>query len=341
MSTQLLVITGVSGHVGFRVLAEALSRGYKVRAVIRKPEQAQLIKSTESVKPYLSHLEFSVLPDLLLPGAFDGTLRGATEVIHVASPLPGPSDNYKRDLIEPAINATVGILKSAVKVPSIRRVVITSSIAALLTWEYITSPDTTRVFTVRDSYIPPGPDTPFENAMQAYAVSKASAFVATERFIEEAKPTFDIVNILPSMVIGKNELNRRREEVASGSNATAMGVLLTTTSDMPALGVSVHVDDVAKAHLDALNPALIGHRNYLCSSGGLEGTTWEQAKEIVRKHFSKEVADGTLPLAGRLPSRPIRLDSSETEKAFGWKFASFEAQVKSLVGHYLELSVSK
>ncbi|KAM0321920.1 hypothetical protein ACHAQA_009817 [Verticillium albo-atrum] len=340
MSAQLLVITGVSGHVGFRVLAEALGRGNRVRAVIRKSEQSENIKNTDSVKPYVAQLEFAVVPDLLLPGAFDTTLQGATEVIHVASPLPGGGDNYKRDLIEPAVNATVGILESALKVPSIKRVVITSSIAALLTWEYITSPDMTRVFTVRDSYIPPGPDTPFENSMQAYAASKASAFVATERFIEEKKPAFDIVNILPSMVIGKNELNRTREQVASGSNATALGVLLTSKSDMPALGVSVHVNDVAKAHLDALNPALVGHRNYLCSSGGLEGTTWEQAKEIAKQHFSKEVDDGTLPLAGGLPSRPIRLDSSETEKAFGWKFADFEEQVKSLVEQYLELPAS-
>lgn len=73
--------------MGFRVLAEALSRGYKVRAVIRQPEQAQLIKTTESVNSYLSRLEFYMLPDLFLPAAFDGTLQGTTEVIHLACSL--------------------------------------------------------------------------------------------------------------------------------------------------------------------------------------------------------------------------------------------------------------
>lgn len=57
------------------------------------------------------------------------------------------SDNLKRDVIDPAIKATLGILQSAAKVPSIKRVVITSSIATLLTWEYIISDDMTKVFT--------------------------------------------------------------------------------------------------------------------------------------------------------------------------------------------------
>lgn len=236
---------------------------------------------------------------------------------------------------------------------------ITSSIAVLLPWEYIISSDTSKVFTgrsleprvyrfvalikkpaVRDTFTPRGPDTPCFNAMHAYGVSKASAFAATERFIEEKKPAFDVVNILPSMVIGKNELNRTRKEVAGGSNGTALGVLLNAKSDMPGLGVSVHVNDVARAHIDALNVSLVGHRNYLCSSGGFQGTTWDDAKDIARKHFSAAVADGTLPLAGTQPSRPIRLDCSESEKAFGWKFVGFEEQVKSLVEHYLELPES-
>ena len=57
------------------------------------------------------------------------------------------TDNYKRDIIDPAIDATVGILKSAAKAKSVRRVVITSSMATLLTMEYIMSDDFTKVFT--------------------------------------------------------------------------------------------------------------------------------------------------------------------------------------------------
>jgi nucleoside-diphosphate-sugar epimerase len=177
--------------------------------------------------------------------------------------------------------------------------------------------------------------------MDAYGVSKAAALATTERFMQEEKPHFEVVSILPSMVIGKNELNRTTEDIGKGSNGTTLGVLLNNRSETPSLGVSVHVNDVARAHIDALDPAIQGNRNYLCSSGGVEGTTWEDAKDIVRRNFPKAVADGISPLEGSQPSRPIRLDSSDTEEVFGWKFASFEEQVKSVAEHYLELLVAK
>ncbi|EXA31060.1 hypothetical protein BFJ63_vAg16608 [Fusarium oxysporum f. sp. narcissi] len=337
MSPQLLVITGVSGHVGFRVLVEALSRGYNARAVIRNASQTDQIKATNSVKPYLTQVEFVVVPDLLVPGAFDGVLDGADGVVHVASPLPSASQEFKRDLIEPAVNATLGILKAAKKVSKIKRVVITSSIASLITWDYLVSSDITKVFTVRDTYTPTNLNGPFANAIDAYGVSKAAALAATERFMQEEKPHFEVVSILPSMVTGKNELNRTPEDVGKGSNGTTLGVLLNNKSETPSLGVSVHVNDVARVHIDALDPAIQGNRNYLCSSGGVEGTTWEDAKDIVRRNFPKAVGDGIFPLEGSQPSRPIRLDSSDTEEALGWKFASFEEQVKSVAEHYLEL----
>ncbi|KAH6689732.1 hypothetical protein F5X68DRAFT_150824 [Plectosphaerella plurivora] len=342
MSQQLLVITGVSGHVGFRVLVEALSRGYKVRAVIRNAAQVEQIKAAESIKPFTAQLEFSVVPDLLLPGAFDGVLDGADGVVHVASPLPSQkTEDFKRDLIEPAINATLEVLKSAIKVPSIKKVVITSSVAVLLTWDFIVSSDYTTVLTAKDTYTPTNLDGPFANPMHAYGTSKAAAFDATKQFINKEKPHFEVINIMPTMVTGKNELNRTPEEVVNGSNGLTMGVVLSKKSEVPSIGVSVHVDDVARAHIDALNPALTGNQDYLCSSGGVDGTTWNDAQEIAKRLFPQAVAEGTLPLAGSLPTRPIRLDSSETEKAFGWKFASYEEQIKSVVGHYLELSVAK
>ncbi|GKT43632.1 putative uncharacterized oxidoreductase [Colletotrichum spaethianum] len=336
MSQQLLAITGVSGHVGFRVLVEALTRGHSVRAIIRKAEQAELIKSTKSIQPYLDHLETVVIPDLLVTGAFDGVLDSVNGVIHVASPLAITSDNLRRDVVEPAITATLRVLESAIKVPSVKRVVITSSIAALLSWEYINSDDVTKVFTARDTYDPPGPETQFQSPLHAYGAAKALALQATERFIKDENPSFDVINIMPSMVIGRNELNTTKEEVASGTNNNVMGLLLEAKIPMPVLGVSVHVNDVAKAHIDALNPAIPGNKNFICSSGGLNGTRWDNAKDTAKRYFSKAVSDGFLSLDGTTATRPIQLDASDTEQTFGWKFLGFEDQVKSVLEHYLE-----
>ncbi|GKT56075.1 3-beta hydroxysteroid dehydrogenase [Colletotrichum tofieldiae] len=233
--------------------------------------------------------------------------------------------------------ATLRVLESATKVPSIKRVIITSSIATLLSWEYVVSDDVAKVFTARDTYDPPGPETQFQSPLQAYGAAKALALQATENFIKDEKPSFDVINIMPSMVIGKNELNAKKEEVAGGTNSNVMGPLLGASSPVPVLGVSVHVDDVAKAHIDALSPAIPGNRNFICSSGGLKGIRWESVKDIAKSHFSEAVSDGLLPLDGTISTRPIRLDASDTEQTFGWKFLGFEEQVKSVVEHYLEL----
>lgn len=53
-------------------------------------------------------------------------------IIHVASPFHFKITDYNNDLYEPAIQGTVGILKEAIKHKSVKRVVITSSIAAIL-----------------------------------------------------------------------------------------------------------------------------------------------------------------------------------------------------------------
>jgi len=53
-------------------------------------------------------------------------------IIHVASPFHFNVTDYNRDLYEPAIEGTTGILKEAVKEKSVKRVVITSSFAAVI-----------------------------------------------------------------------------------------------------------------------------------------------------------------------------------------------------------------
>ncbi|KAH7390203.1 hypothetical protein BKA64DRAFT_645125 [Cadophora sp. MPI-SDFR-AT-0126] len=341
MSEQLIVITGVSGHVGFNTLALALARNHRVRAIVRKAEQGEQIKSTPSVKPHVANLEIVVVPDLLKPGAFDGILDGASGILHIASPLALETDNYKRDVIDPAIIATVGILRSAAKTPSVKRVVITSSIATILTWEYIISDDYTKVFTVKDTYEPADPSSHFEMPIQAYAAAKGEARVATYKFLEEENPHFDVINILPSIVIGKNELNTKKEDLETGTNGAAIGPLVGIKHQTPNLGASVHVNDVAKAHLDALNPAIPGNQDLLCSSGGLEGTTYDDAKNIAKKLYPTQVADGLFNLTGTSPTRPLQLDVSETERLFGWKFVSYESQVQSVADHYIDLAGAK
>jgi hypothetical protein len=65
----------------------ALEAEYTVRAVIRKQEQAEKLRSHATIAPYAERLEFTVIPDMTKEGAFDSALSGISAVLHLASPL--------------------------------------------------------------------------------------------------------------------------------------------------------------------------------------------------------------------------------------------------------------
>lgn len=91
MSAPLVLITGASGHLGFRVLVLALEAGYRVVSTIRKEDQAIKISGKPSVRPHLDNLTFAIVKDIAAPNAFDKAMQGVTYVIHVASPIASPA----------------------------------------------------------------------------------------------------------------------------------------------------------------------------------------------------------------------------------------------------------
>jgi uncharacterized protein YbjT (DUF2867 family) len=100
-STQspLILLTGATGHLGFRTLIFALqstSPLYRVRAAVRSLEKAEQIKAAKSVKPFLGsgRLEFAVVEDILADGAYDEAVKGASFVVHVASPISFPVSTF-------------------------------------------------------------------------------------------------------------------------------------------------------------------------------------------------------------------------------------------------------
>jgi len=64
------------------------------------------------------------------------------------------ASDYQKDIIQPAVKGTTGILYSAKKFPSVRRIVITSSLAALIPYEYYFTKDFSKVFTGKHQSTP-------------------------------------------------------------------------------------------------------------------------------------------------------------------------------------------
>ena len=338
MSKPLVLITGATGHIGFRTLVFLLQAGYRARVSSRKLAQAESLKRTESIKPYLDSLEFIEVPDILATGAFDKAVERVDYVLHLASPIPKPDlvGDIKTNFIDPAVKGTVGMLESAAKSKSVRRVVITSSVVVLAAKD--------------DSSIPgPGDLSPvpdeaaidvITHPMFAYRASKRLAYDAAEKFMRESKPAFDLVNILPSYVQGRNELVTRKEDVHNGSNDVMIDLVLGSKSTVPRRASTVFVDDVAQVEIMALDPKLAKGGDNFIAAGSPSGKTihWNDVTEIARKLFPDAVKQGILPLGGNQETIEASYDVSETEETFGIKFAGLETQVKSLVGQYVELA---
>ena len=110
-------LTGASGFVGGHVLTALLARGYRVRALVRRPWEAP---------PCV----VAVSGDLRSPGALVGALRGCRFVIHTAA-LYSFAPRDRATIAEVNIRGTAGLLEAARIAGDIERCVVTSSSAAL------------------------------------------------------------------------------------------------------------------------------------------------------------------------------------------------------------------
>ncbi|KAJ5651449.1 NAD(P)-binding protein [Penicillium longicatenatum] len=359
------VITGVTGYIGFKTLTVAIKEKYRVRAVVRREQD---ILGLQRKSPIITsalgqgRLEFALVPDLLSKDAVFNVLDGITAVIHLASPLAVESNDYESSIIKPTISMVTTILEAARRVKTIRRVILTSSCVTLIPFEWNMSPDNERLYTGKDrspehtckhilistieNDLNDKVTGPFSSAMEAYWAAKALARMATKSFISQGKAQFDIVNLLPSVVIGPDDRllyddTATRGNLLEGTRGAVLAPALSSSLNSPFdyVGVPVHVADVARAHVDAVDDALVpGNSEYILCSNTPEGVVWDQEiKRIARQYFPTDVENKTLPLEGSLGTVKWRLDALWSEKVFGWQFTSFEETMRGLIEQYLQL----
>ncbi|KAJ6094003.1 putative oxidoreductase [Penicillium canescens] len=182
MSNGPILITGGTGNVGYRTLVTALKAGYYVRAVIRSEYQKNEILATLSIKALnlTDELTFIIVLDLMVNSVYDEVVKGVNYIIYIASPiiLKGeikPKD-YKTTLIEPAVTGIVNILKVAINSPTIKRVMITSSLVAITPGEYLFEKDAPNGIVIDHESRLPSPSSLYLTDFYAYNASKIAAF---------------------------------------------------------------------------------------------------------------------------------------------------------------------
>jgi len=237
---------------------------------------------------------------------------------------------YDKDFIQPAIKGTTNILSAAKRVPTVKRVVITFSAVAVIPLEALMMGDD-KIHVAEDRVeLYTGP---INHPWVAYTVSKVKALQAAEVFIQTESPAFDIIHIHPAFTIGRNELALNAKAVLKGSNDTPLGHILGAKLDTPRPCGSVHLYDVAKLHILALNPKVKGGQSFLAATVNV----WNDSLDIVKKHFPQAVKDGKLPANGDQPTLNLKFDVSRTEEVLSFKLQDYEAQVVDVTEQYLEL----
>ncbi len=240
-------VTGASGFIAAHIVRELLERGYRVRGTVRK--KAENYPFLLSLPGAAERLEL-VQADLLAAGSYDRAVEGCDYVMHTASPYKNKVKNPQTDLVDPAVNGTETVLESCIKSGTVKRVILTSSIAAITD-----EPDSTKVFTEKDW------NTMSSLDRNPYHFSKTVAELAAWDFIMKQRPAFDLVVINPFMVIGSSlgpSLNTSNEMVRDIMIGVYPGIVDINWG-------FVDVRDVAKAHVLAMETDTASGR-YLCSA---------------------------------------------------------------------------
>lgn len=327
MSAPNLLITGVTGFIGFKVLLDALEAGYSVRAAIRSSKQAESLRSHPEVNAVAQDgkLEFVEVPDLTVPGAYDEALKGVTYVLHLAAPLPSPLLDPQIGIYEPTVKSTTNMLDSALKATSLKKLVITSSV-----FGNSPAPPNLTVVVIDKTRQPEVPG-PYNNPLAAYVAGKIAALNATDGFVQEKKPSFSVIKIMPGFVFGRDHKALTVDEITHGTNRILLPVITGATAPFPMAAGMAHVDDVAKVHLLALKEGVEG------DFGVTTEHVFDDAWDVVKKHFPKAVESGTFS-QGHQPTGQVKWNASATEEYFGFTFKSYEETVKDVAEQYLEYS---
>lgn len=255
------MITGATGHLGFRVLVLALEAGYRARVAVRNQAGFDKVLAAPSIRALnpTTNLTSIVVPEITSDGAYDEAVKDVKYIIHCAARITsGITDHFEELIVAPAVKGTTGLLRSAQSSPSIKRVIITSSIAAMVPAQAFFNGSEE----IYDGQMEiPSQKAPYPSEIHAYVDGKVRALAATRAFVAEEKPHFDVINFMPTYIIGKNELTTL-PDFMKGTNRAVSTQVLGTKNPKPLLGATVYLNDVAKIHVLALSPSIPGNQRF-------------------------------------------------------------------------------
>lgn len=256
-------VTGATGFVASWLVKRLLDKGYTVHATVRDPENKMKVRHLLDIPKAGEKLKL-FRADLIEEGSFDAAINGCDGVFHVASPVEFNPKDPENDVIKPAVDGTLNVLRACTKAKTVKRVVVTSSTATACINEseeqnqYIDETCWTDVDLLRTK----------EPPAWAYAVAKTLAEQAALQYGKE-DPGMDVVAINPVIVVG-SAITPNVPHTIEVTLSLLTGNKQSIESFKKTQGIYgtvslVHVDDVSSAQIFLMeNPSANGR--YICSA---------------------------------------------------------------------------
>lgn len=341
MSTVL--VTGGSGFIGAHVILQLLAAGHEVRTTVRNPDRSKdviaMLREGGAVAP--DKVGF-VTADLLRDDGWREAAAGCDYVMHVASPLINHVPEDENELIVPAREGTLRVLRAA-RDAGVKRVVVTSSFAAV----GYGHPPRAVPFDETSWTRLDGPD------VQAYPKSKTLAERAAWDFIAREGNGLELAVVNPVAVFGP----------ALGPDfSESIGIVkLLLEGAMPAVPrinfSLVDVRDVADLHLRAMTSPKASGERFLAVAGGtmsmleiarlLRAKLGGKARRVPRFQapdwlmrlaaLRNPLVRAALPLLGKVRSS----SSAKAQELLGWRPRGNEEMLIATAESLLRLGLVK
>jgi dihydroflavonol-4-reductase len=265
-----VLVTGITGFIGSHIAVQLLNKGYGVRGSMRNLDRKDSIfKILKANCPGLEpeKVDF-VKGDLMNSEDWHAAIKGMDYVMHVASPLPFDLEKDENDLIIPAREGTLNVLKAAQN-HKIKRVVLTSSIAAIGHGHKIKN----RTYTEED-----WTDLAGNGDVPPYVKSKTIAESEAWKFVNQTDVDIELAVINPGYVFGP-----LLEKDYSDSAEIIRKILAGEVPGLPRISFPVvDVRDVAEMHVWALElPEAAGQR-FICAN---ESSWYKEIAMTLKKEF--------------------------------------------------------
>lgn len=335
-----VLVTGGTGFFGSHVIVKLLQAGHEVRTTVRSLKRADEVRAMVARGGVEAgdRLGF-VEADLTRDAGWSEAVAGCEYVMHVASPMPPKEPKDEDEVIVPAREGVLRVLRAA-RDAGVRRVVFTSTCGAI----YYGHPERAEPFD----------ETSWTNTageMSAYVKSKALAERAAWDFMKAEGGALELTTVNPAGIFGP----------ALGPDYSAsldlIQRLLTGMPGCPRLyfGV-VDVRDVADLHLLAMTAPEARGERYIAVSG--EAVSMLDVARVLRERLgerARKVPTRALPdwvvrvaalfVAEMVPLLPLlgkvrHATSAKAQRVLGWKPRPWQDAVVATAESLLTLGLA-